>query len=157
MLDSEYPYTSGSKDAHSTKCQYSASKATNVKVKYIGVLHDTAGFHYTIDKSPRFIAIAANNKYIHSYASGVIDASDCYAGWNSDRRRDNDPLNPVNHGVLAVGYGIDQATGLNYILVKNSWNTTWGDKGYFKVKWTGGFTISCSFNNGIPFEYIELD
>ena len=32
MLESEYPYTSGLKDAPSTDCQYSASKAINVKV-----------------------------------------------------------------------------------------------------------------------------
>ena len=33
MLESEYPYTSAPKDAPSTDCQYSASEATNVKVK----------------------------------------------------------------------------------------------------------------------------
>ena len=34
MLESEYPYTSGPKDAPTTDCQYSASKATSIKVKY---------------------------------------------------------------------------------------------------------------------------
>ena len=43
-------------------------------------------------------------------------------------------MNPINHGVLAVGYGNDKATGLDYVLVKNSWNTTWGDQGYVKIK-----------------------
>ena len=33
MLESEYPYTSGPKNAPSTDCLYSASRATNVKVK----------------------------------------------------------------------------------------------------------------------------
>ena len=73
--------------------------------------------------------IAANNKYIHSYASGIIDATDCSSGvYYKD-----DILNQVNHAVLAVGYGHDKTTGLEYVLFKNSWNTTWGDHGYFKL------------------------
>ena len=35
MLEGEYPYTSSPKDAPSTACQYSVSKATNVKVKNV--------------------------------------------------------------------------------------------------------------------------
>ena len=78
---------------------------------------------------PLVVGVAANNKYIHSYASGVIDAEDCaYAVMYHDEK-----LNTINHGVLAVGYGHDKITGLDYILVRNSWNTTWGENGYFKL------------------------
>ena len=51
----------------------------------------------------------------------------------SEEQPYDDPLNPINHGVLIVGYGHDEATGLDYWLLKNSWNTTWGDKGFFKI------------------------
>ena len=47
-------------------------------------------------------------------------------------------INVLNHAVLIVGYGTDEATGLDYWLFKNSWNTTWGDKGFFKVKIDSG-------------------
>ena len=82
-----------------------------------------------IAKQPVTIAIAANNKYIHSYKSGIIDAADC----TEIVEFEDEELNRINHGVLAVGYGHDETTGLDYVLVKNSWNTTWGDSGYFKL------------------------
>ena len=59
---------------------------------------------------PISVAVAANNKYIHSYASGVIDAIDCVSGWSIYRN----PITwwqPINHAVLMVGYGTDEATG----------------------------------------------
>ena len=80
-----------------------------------------------VQKQPIVVAVAANNKFIHSYLNGVIDATECY-----DREL-KDPLNPVNHAVLVVGYGHDEATDLDYWLVKNSWNATWGDNGYVKI------------------------
>ena len=77
----------------------------------------------SIKQQPLIISIAANNKYIHSYSSGIIDANDCA----DDVLVDDEYLNLINHSVLAVGYGHDKTTGLDYVLFKNSWNTTWGD------------------------------
>lgn len=36
-----------------------------------------------------------------------------------------------NHAVIVVGYGT--LNGQEYIEIKNSWHTTWGDKGYAKL------------------------
>ncbi len=36
------------------------------------------------------------------------------------------------HSVTIIGWGTE--SGTPYWLVRNSWNTDWGDKGYFKIK-----------------------
>ena len=82
MPESEYPYTShdwdSKTDAPTTDCKYEASKATSVRVTNITYAsHYLDGFKKALQKQPLIIAVAANNIYIHSYASGVIDASDC--------------------------------------------------------------------------------
>ena len=89
-----------------------------------------------LKQQPVTICIAANNKYIHSYASGIIDTRRCL----KEILVDKENLNILNHAVLAVGFGHDKTTGLEYVLVKNSWNTTWGDKGYFKLYLDNGPT-----------------
>lgn len=46
------------------------------------------------------------------------------------------PINHLNHGVLVIGYGVDNTTqgkSLPYWTIKNSWGSLWGEQGFYRV------------------------
>ena len=63
---------------------------------------------------PMSVAIYASNNF-QLYSSGVFTDTSCPAG-------------KVNHAVNVVGYGT--SNGQDYYILRNSWGTSWGDKGY---------------------------
>jgi C1A family cysteine protease len=69
-----------------------------------------------IARQPVSIAIEADQIDFQLYKSGVFTGS---CGTTLD------------HGVLVIGYGTEK--GEDYYLVKNSWGTSWGEKGYIKL------------------------
>ena len=119
-LESSYPYVSGT-SMRKTTCTYDASSTTAVTVAdYAEVTADNESqMKAALATQPLAVAIEADKMVFQTYQSGVLDSSKC--GTNLD------------HAVLVVGFGNDAATGLDYWLVKNSWNTTWGDQGYIKL------------------------
>ena len=38
------------------------------------------------------------------------------------------------HAVKIVGWGVDNSTKMDYWLVQNSWNSEWGENGYFRIE-----------------------
>jgi len=73
-----------------------------------------------INMQPVSVAIDASHNSFQLYRSGVYYESAC----SSSR---------LDHGVLAIGYGTDDATGADFYLVKNSWGTSWGTLGYIQM------------------------
>lgn len=78
--------------------------------------------YHLANTGPVSIAYQVSSDF-RDYKSGVFTSTICK----------NTPMD-VNHAVLAVGYGTDPDSGLDYWLVKNSWDYTFGMEGYFKIE-----------------------
>lgn len=115
-LEKDYPYT-----AKDGTCSFAAHPKTKVEATTFADVkpQDMDQLMAAIAKQPVSVAIEADKSMFKYYASGVLDSPSC--GTHLD------------HGVLAVGYGVRE-DGVKYYVVKNSWNTTWGDKGYIKLR-----------------------
>lgn len=75
-----------------------------------------------VSQGPVSIAIDASGVALQLYFGGIIRK---FCGTSLD------------HGVLLVGYGTEKTIlfgETDYWIVKNSWGSWWGEKGYFKIK-----------------------
>merc|ERR1712232_1514058 len=77
---------------------------------------------YLATKGPVSVAYQVASDFRH-YSSGVYTSTICKNGPKD-----------VNHAVLAVGYGVEPLSGLSYWTIKNSWDYSWGDEGFFKIE-----------------------
>jgi len=110
--EASYPYTARDGTCKSTSCNASPnSKITGYK----DVTHTENALGAAVDMQPVSVAIEADQSGFQLYKTGVFCGT---CGTNLD------------HGVLAVGYGDDTTP---YWKVKNSWGTTWGEKGYIRM------------------------
>jgi C1A family cysteine protease len=107
-----YPYT-----ATDGLCNQKCTSIANISYCLDVKSKDQLSLKAAVALQPVSVAIEADTRYFQSYSSGILTSTSC--GTNLD------------HGVLVVGYGVQD--GQQYWLVKNSWGTTWGDKGYLKI------------------------
>lgn len=110
--EAAYPYTA----TDGTCVSQGLSVAATIKgFKDVPTNSETA-LMAAISIQPVSVAVEADQNSFQFYAGGVMTKT---CGTNLD------------HGVLAVGYGT--SGGQDYYLVKNSWGTDWGSKGYIML------------------------
>jgi C1A family cysteine protease len=114
------PYTSGTTKQNGD-CNMNVAKVAGTTPKsWTDVTPNSdAAMMSALDKQPVAVAIEADEKAFQLYKSGVFTAA---CGDNLD------------HGVVAVGYGTDKASGLDFYNVRNSWGSSWGEGGYIRFQ-----------------------
>ena len=117
--EASYPYT-----AKDGTCHYNADNVgatltgfVDIKSKDVDQLLSAAS---TV--GPISVAMDASHTSFQLYATGVYDPFFC-------------SQTNLDHGVLVIGFGSESTLfgHKDYWLVKNSWGTGWGEKGYFKI------------------------
>lgn len=112
--ESLYPYT-----AVFGSCVMGKTKKVAVS-GYVTIANDTTSIKNAI-MTYGSLAIAVDASQWSYYGKGVFTAT---------------KVGGINHAVNLVGWGYDSYLKQNYWLIRNSWGTGWGEKGYIRVATT---------------------
>jgi len=117
-IDTEESYPYKPKDSRTCEFKEADVGATEVGCEDIDVGSESDLQAAVAAIGPISVAIDASHSSFQLYRSGVYNERRC-----SSKKLD--------HGVLAVGYGTEESK--DYWLVKNSWGTSWGQRGYIMM------------------------
>lgn len=108
-VEGDYPY-----HAKDESCKTTCTSAVSIS-SFVSIKGSEPKLAEAVAEQP--VPVAINASPLSSYKSGI------FTGFC---------LPQLNHGVLAVGYGVEN--GKKYWKVKNSWGSSWGESGYFRLE-----------------------
>jgi len=128
--EADYPYTSGSGATGTCTSPLPAFAATASSASEWSYAQDAClpGSAECVEDSDAIasaiksyggIAIAIDASAFFSYNGGVMTADSCSSNPSS-----------LDHAIQIVGYNADE----NYWIVRNSWNTSWGEEGLVRME-----------------------
>lgn len=79
---------------------------------------DASALKKAIANQPVSVAVCASSS-MQFYSTGVMNDKSC--------------CQQLNHGVLAVGYVDEKESDASHWIVKNSWGSSWGEDGFFRL------------------------
>jgi cathepsin L len=121
MTRAAYPYT-----ARDGTCKYSSSNTGVKTTGYVNVAANSSSAMKTaLAGRPLAVSIEADKAVFQNYAGGIFNSSLCGT--------------TLDHAVIVVGWGVSGTT--EYWTVRNSWGSTWGEKGYIRMAITSGAGI----------------
>jgi C1A family cysteine protease len=112
-LWTDYPYV-----ARDQKCAYNSSKVVFKNKGWVNIQkNNETAMEMAVALQPISIALKADASVFQLYKSGVINSTACGT--------------TINHAVTIVGY--NNTASPPYWIIKNSWGTSWGEKGYVRI------------------------
>jgi cathepsin L len=113
--ESGYPYTSGNGVRGSCQTSKEVPAAYSQISGYTQVSRNSeSALETAVASRPVSVCIDASHRSFQLYSSGIYYESACSSS-------------NLDHAVLATGYS---NSGTHYWIVKNSWGTSWGQRGY---------------------------
>jgi C1A family cysteine protease len=145
QTETTYPYVLNDYTAPPAQaCAYNSALAA---VRVTGYVSITQGSEAALQAAvssvgPLSICVDANVQTFMSYTSGIYNDPNC----------SSNPMS-VDHCVAVVGYGTQGSQ--QYWIVRNQWNTWWGESGYIRIARNAGNV--CGVANYATYPTIQVN